>query len=87
MNNLFEYTYFFYCQHNFSLPFSAILMDERLFKNKLKVQHIALILFLWSKEGEKDSRGGWGAGKLEGIKLLRQVNKYWFDYILREAIL
>lgn len=51
-------------------------MDERLFKNKLKVQHIALILFLWSKEGEKDSRGGWGAGKLEGIKLLRQVNKY-----------
>lgn len=33
-------------------------MDERLFKYKLKIQHIALILFLWSKEGEKDSRGG-----------------------------
>lgn len=32
-------------------------MDERLFKNKLKIQHVALILFLWSKEGEKDSQG------------------------------
>lgn len=71
MNNLFEYTYFSYCQHNFSLPFSAILMDERLFKYKLKIQHIALILFLRSKEGEKDSQGWKKKEKLEGIKLLR----------------
>lgn len=71
MKNLFEYTYFFYCQHNFSLPFSAILLDERLFKNKLKIQHIALIFFLWSKDGEKDSQGWGEKKKLEGIKLLR----------------
>lgn len=46
-------------------------MDERLFKNKLKIQHIALILFLWSKDGEKDSQGWGEKKKLEGIKLLR----------------
>lgn len=46
-------------------------MDERLFKYKLKIQHIALILFLWSKEDEKDSQGWKKKEKLEGIKLLR----------------
>ena len=70
MNNLFEYTYFLYCQHNFSLPFSAMLMDDRLFKYKLKIQHIALILFLWSKEGEKDS---WGGQKKKSWKVLNYL--------------